>query len=131
MEVDAACIGPSHARIVPEDNVAITLRFKDGSLASILYLSNGARGFNRERCEVHAELRSGVWQDFRHIKLVRDLRLPRIHRSWLFPKKGYKEELDAFFATALQPDSPTIEWLPGQIDASLATISATKRMQSK
>lgn len=130
-EIDAACIGSSNTRIVPEDNVAITLRFKDGSLGSILYLSNGARGFSRERCEVHAEARSGVWQDFRYVKLVNDLRLPKTYRSWLFPRKGYKEELDAFFAAVNQTDSPTIEWLPGQLDASLATISATKRMQSK
>jgi len=129
VEVDAACIGSSDTRILPEDNVAITLRFKDGSLASILYLSNGARGFSRERCEVHAEARSGVWQDFRYVKLVNDLRLPKTYRSWLFPKKGYKAELDAFFAAANQTDSPTIEWLPGQIDASLATINATKRIQ--
>jgi predicted dehydrogenase/threonine dehydrogenase-like Zn-dependent dehydrogenase len=124
--VDAACIGPSHGRVVAEDNVAITICFRDGSLASILYLSNGARGFNRERCEIHAELKSAVWQDFRQVKLVKDLGLPRIHRSWFFPRKGYKEELNAFFATALQPDSPTIDWLPGQLDASLATISALK-----
>jgi predicted dehydrogenase/threonine dehydrogenase-like Zn-dependent dehydrogenase len=124
--VDATCIGPSDARIIPEDNVAITLRFKDGSLASILYLSNGARGFSRERCEVHAELQSAVWQDFRQIKLVRDLGLPSVNRSWLLPKKGYKEELDAFFAAALKADSPKAEWLTGQLDASLATVSAAK-----
>ncbi|GAI27092.1 unnamed protein product, partial [marine sediment metagenome] len=79
----------------------------------------------------NAELKSAVWQDFRQVRLVRDLRLPRIHRSWLFPKKGYKEELHAFFEAARRTDLVRAEWLPGQLDASLATISATKRMQSK
>lgn len=129
-EVGARCVGASTAMIIPEDNVEITLRFKDGSIANIFYISNGARGFGRERCEAHAELRSAVWEDFRYVKFVKDLGLPRTYRNWFFPQKGYKEELDLFFAAIKQTGSLEIEWLPGQLDASLATIKAAECVRS-
>jgi len=37
------------------DNVSITLGFEDGSFGTILYLSNGAKNFPKERIEVFAE----------------------------------------------------------------------------
>jgi len=127
--IEAISVGPSDTTIVPEDNVAITLRFEDGSLASVLYLSNGARGFSRERCEIHSESRSAVWEDFRYVKLVKDLGLPKIYRKRLFPKKGYQQELDAFFAATAQTNPSETEWLQTQIDSSLAAIKAAKCIQ--
>jgi predicted dehydrogenase/threonine dehydrogenase-like Zn-dependent dehydrogenase len=129
-DIDAVCVGSSDTRIVQEDNVAITLSFEDGSLGSILYLSNGARGFCRERCEIHADNRSGVWEDFRRVKFVKDLGLARNHRNWVFPKKGYKEELDAFFTAIQKTGISEIEWLPSQLDSSLAAIRAAKCIHS-
>ena len=131
VKVDAVCIGASDTRVIPEDNVSITLRFNDGSLASILYLSNGAKGFNRERCELHAEERSAVWKDFKYVKLVNNLRFPKTYRNWFLGKKGYEEELDAFFNAAIQPEPRKMEWLTGQLDTSAAAIKAAKCIQVK
>jgi predicted dehydrogenase len=83
IEVDARCVGPSKTKIIPEDNSEILLRFEDGSIANIFYLSNGAKGFSRERCEAHADERSAVWEDFRTVKLVKNLGLPKTHRKLL------------------------------------------------
>ena len=124
--VEARCLGHHNSSIVPEDNVAIFLRFEDGSMAHILYISNGARGFSRERCEVHADACSAVWKDFRYVKLMKDLGLARVHRNWFFPKKGYKEELDIFFSAVMNPNLAKCEWLPGELDASLAAIRSVK-----
>jgi predicted dehydrogenase len=129
--VDAKCLGPSNTRSISEDNVIITLDFEDGTLAVISYISNGAKGFSRERCEAHADARSGVWEDFRSVKLVKDLGLPKTHRKRLFPNKGYQQELDAFFTAAKQPGSHEIEWLPAQLDSSLAAIRAAKYVRSE
>jgi predicted dehydrogenase/threonine dehydrogenase-like Zn-dependent dehydrogenase len=129
VKVDAVCIGASDTRIIPEDNVSITLHFNDGSLASILYLSNGAKGFSRERCEIHTDNHSAVWEDFKRVKLVKDLSLARSNRNWLYLKKGYKEELDAFFTATIKKDAVKNDWLSGQLDASFAAISAAKCLQ--
>lgn len=121
IEASSRCIGESKTKIIREDNVEIALRFEDGSIANILYISNGARGYCRESCEVHSESRSAVWEDFRYVKLVDDLNLPKTHRSILFHEKGYKEELEAFFS-ALR--SSKTDWFYSQIDSSLNSIKA-------
>lgn len=123
--VDARCVGPSKTSIIPEDNAEILLGFEDGSIANIFYLSNGARGFGRERCEVHAEKRSAVWEDFKFLKFVNDLGFPKTYRNRFFQKKGYAEELDLFFET-IMAKTAEIQWLNGQIDASFAAIRAAK-----
>lgn len=127
--VGATCIGSSHTSIIPEDNVAITLHFRDSSLATILYLSNGARGFNRERCEIHAEGRSAVWKDFRYVQTVKELGFTKKYRHRFFPRKGYKEELDSFFKSITEHDPRGMDWLPGQTDASIAAIKAKRCIQ--
>lgn len=124
VETHATCIGPSKTRAIPEDNALISLRFEDGSLASVLYLSNGARGFQRERCEIHSEGRSAIWRDFKYLKLAKDLGFPRTHRCWISPGKGYEEELEAFFNAASEKGPAPLDWLTGQIDSSLASIKA-------
>ncbi len=91
-------------------------------MANILYLSNGAKGYSRERCEVHAEAKSAVWEDFRYVKLVNNLNFPNTYRTWLFHQKGYKEELDAFFAAIQGTDSSS--WLEPQLDVSLTSVKA-------
>jgi len=39
----------------PPDNVTITLRFEDGSVGNILYLTNGSRAYPKERVEVFVD----------------------------------------------------------------------------
>ncbi|MCI5225313.1 MAG: oxidoreductase [Candidatus Electrothrix sp. AX2] len=129
-EATSRYIGESNTKIIREDNVEIALRFEDGSIANILYISNGARGYCRESCEVHSESKSAVWKDFRYVKLVEDLKFPKVHRSILFHEKGYKEELDAFFAVLKSSDDTLlskIDWLPSQINSSLNSIIAVTK----
>ena len=109
--------------------MTINLSFEDGTIAVINYVSNGAKGFGSERCEVHCDGKSAVWEDFRFVKLVKNLGFPKYYRNRIILKKGYREELDAFFHQIKQKTSSKIEWLPGQLDASLAAIKAARCVQ--
>jgi len=131
IEVDARCVGYSKTSIIPEDNSEISLRFEDGSIANIFYLSNGARSFGRERCEIHAEQRSAVWEDFRYVKLYKDIGFPKTYRNLIFMKKGYQEELDLFLSAIKESDLYEHEWLPSQLDGSLSTIKAAECISSQ
>jgi predicted dehydrogenase len=65
LEVRAACIDTNNAKLRPEDSVAINLKYQDGSLGCIQYLSLGTPEFPKERCEVYADDSMGVMDDFR------------------------------------------------------------------
>ena len=127
--VEAKRLGSSQTRFIAEDNVTMNLSFEDGTIAVINYVSNGAKGFGNERCEVHGDGKSAVWEDFKLVKLVKDLGFAKVYRNRIKPKKGYREELDAFLNQVKQKDSIKIEWLPGQLDASLAAIRAAGCLQ--
>lgn len=50
------------------DTTSLTLRFADGSLATIHYFANGHRSFPKERIEVFQEGRIYVLDNFRQLK---------------------------------------------------------------
>lgn len=129
ISVEASCVGGTTTKMIPEDNAQILLRFTDGSIGDILYLSNGARGFSRERCEIHTATRSAVWEDFRYVKLVKDLKRPKTFRSRFSANKGYSAELDMFFE-AVRNGSSINAWSARQLDASWAAIKAAKTIGS-
>jgi predicted dehydrogenase len=49
------------------DTVSVTLRFVDGSLASLLYLANGSKAFPKERLEIFAAGRVLQLDNFRRL----------------------------------------------------------------
>jgi predicted dehydrogenase len=75
-------LGRHPAMPVSDDKVSLTLEFADGSVATILYLANGNKGFPKERIEVFAagrvlqldnflKLRGWGWPGFSKMNLWR------------------------------------------------------------
>jgi predicted dehydrogenase/threonine dehydrogenase-like Zn-dependent dehydrogenase len=77
------------------DNVVCSLRFSDGSQATISYLANGDRSYSKERIEVFGGGSAAVLEDFRRLELVRKGK-KRMFRSLLRQDKGHRGELEAF-----------------------------------
>lgn len=78
--VSAVGMGRSPGVQNPEDKVAFTLRFADGSFGTVHYLANGNKAFPKERLEVFAagrilqldnfrKLRGFGWNGFSHMNL--------------------------------------------------------------
>ena len=82
------------------DNVICSLRFANGSQATITYLANGDKSFSKERLEVFGGGRVAVLEDFRRLELIHHGR-KKIFRSHLRADKGHHAELQAFI-TAIQ-----------------------------
>lgn len=74
ISVDVQCLGGSGAGYMREDNVHVTLGFTDGSVATVLYLSNGAKAFPTETIDVSCENRSARLTDFRTLETGRGMR---------------------------------------------------------
>ncbi|HWR34484.1 MAG TPA: bi-domain-containing oxidoreductase [Clostridia bacterium] len=89
----------------PPDNVAVTIRFANGSLGTVNYVSTGDRVFSKERVEVMGRNRVAVLDDFRQLELVRDGRSKSI-KSRLRQDKGHQGEWQAFASACKGGVSP-------------------------
>jgi len=95
VRVFASSIASQDSRVVPEDSVAITIDYADGSLATIQYLAHGASSVSKERVEVHADGITALLDDYRTTSFYGTKRPPVKGAQ----DKGFDSELVAFFKT--------------------------------
>lgn len=86
-----------------QDNLALTLTFADGSVASLLYAANGDRALPKEYLEVYCQGKVAVLRDYREVALIASGR-EKIKR-FASQDKGHRAEMDAFLQ-ALSQGSP-------------------------
>lgn len=72
------------------DNVAVALKFADGSLANLLYLTNGDRSIPKEFFEVFCQGAIARLHDFRTLELARN---GKIQKFKSMQDKGHRREL--------------------------------------
>jgi predicted dehydrogenase/threonine dehydrogenase-like Zn-dependent dehydrogenase len=103
---DSVSLGKVPGIPIAEDKVSITLRFDDGSMATIHYLANGHKSFPKERLEVFAggrilqldnyrKLKGFGWPNFKKLNLWRQ-------------NKGQNACVDAFVRAVMQQDPAPI-----------------------
>jgi len=85
-----AAIGLPDGAQYTSDNIAVTLKFADGSVANLLYLANGDRSIPKEYFEVFCQGAIARLEDFRTLELVRG---GRIQKFKSVQDKGYRREL--------------------------------------
>ena len=69
VRVYASAISSQNREVRNADSVSITIDYADGSVGTILYLANGAKGMAKEYCEVFGGGRSAIMNDFREVTL--------------------------------------------------------------
>jgi len=124
VSMDVRCLGGSAAGYLREDNVHVTLGFADGSLATVMYLSNGSKAFPGEVIEVACENRSARLVDFRRLESGHGLRR-RTQRLWRGSAKGVDAQIDAFLASVkgkVQGDRA------GYLESSALVIDIAERL---
>ncbi len=72
------------------DNVAVTLKFADGSVANLLYLANGDRSIPKEFFEVFCQGAIARLHDFRALELARN---GKVQKFKSLQDKGHRREL--------------------------------------
>jgi predicted dehydrogenase/threonine dehydrogenase-like Zn-dependent dehydrogenase len=78
-----------------QDNLAVTLTFRSGSLATIIYVANGDKHAGKERIEAFSGGRIAVLDDFRSLELRRDGKTETV-RGRGPTDKGHAAECQAF-----------------------------------
>jgi len=124
----ARAVGGDDESIFRYENAAITIRFADGSIGTIVYVSQGASSFSKERLEVFGGEATGVIEDFRRLELVRSGRR-KTHRNWLGQDKGHKAEWIAFIE-AIRQGSPTPVPFEDYLLTTLCTFQAVESLRT-
>ncbi len=97
----ATCIRSENQNIKNEDNTVLTINYKDGSVANLIYLANGDKSLPKEYCEVFCGGKTAVLDDFKKVKLFNNGKVKTLRFSG---EKGHKEEID-FFIKCLRGDA--------------------------
>lgn len=116
IEVFAHGIGGPTAEL--HDTVTITVRYRQGSIASINYFATGDRSFPKERVEVFGGGTVGVLDDFRRLTISRNGRRRQVRR--FSQDKGFDQEIAAFLAAVKGQTAAPIP-----LDALVSTTRAT------
>jgi predicted dehydrogenase len=108
------------------DDVQVTLRYSDGSVATISYLTNGHPRFPKETFEVSGGGRSARLDNFRR-GTVWSGRRRQIRRSLGAPDKGQPAEIEAFLGS-VRTGGPMPIALGSLVATTQATIAAGASM---
>ncbi len=123
--VTANSIATDRADMVAEDSVVVTIAYADGSLATIQYLAEGHRLLAKERCEVFADGRSAVIEDFRRTRFYGGGRNLRGKQD-----KGFDEELRRFLAVCKDGGLWPILW-PEIVATHRVCFAALRSLRGK
>lgn len=111
-----------------DDNIAATLTFQDGSIATITYVSNGDRSYSKERFEVFVQGRIAILDDFKELKIVQNGR-QRTCKTRLRIDKGHRGEWMSF-AEAIRAGGPNPIDVRSLMNSTLATFALVRACAS-
>lgn len=94
VRVFAERISGSNRTALNSDNVVVTLKFDDGSIADITYSASGDRAYSREQVEIFCENTTVVSRDFRETRFFRSGKKQAF--KTVSQQLGYAEELAHF-----------------------------------
>jgi predicted dehydrogenase len=124
--VYAVGYGAPKLPVQARDNVAIELTFLNGSIGTILYVSDGSARVPKERIEAFSGDRTAILDDYRALELFEPAgkRRAREQRQ----EKGHQQEVVAFLRAVEQGEPPVP--LQELANVSLATLAAVESLRT-
>lgn len=92
VKVFAESISTDNQKVTADDNIAVVVKFSDGSVGNLTYLANGDKALPKEQIEVFCAGNIGVINDFRDGVFYKDSKATNLKSSG----KGHKQEVEAF-----------------------------------
>jgi predicted dehydrogenase/threonine dehydrogenase-like Zn-dependent dehydrogenase len=106
VSVFAESISTANRQMTSDDNVAIIVKFENGSVGNLVYLANGDKSMPKEKIEVFGAGNVGVINDFKYGNFYRNNRTRKLRSSG----KGHKEEIDFFLNAVKTGDESPISF---------------------
>jgi len=94
MRVHAERIGGDNRSVINNDNIAVTMKFHEGTVANLTYAASGDKAYSREKLEIFCEGNTIVSEDYRISK--RHFRGKTETFKTHGQKIGYQEEIKHF-----------------------------------
>jgi polar amino acid transport system substrate-binding protein len=104
VKVSAESIIAQNDKFLNQDNVIISIKFANGSVGTLTYVSNGDTSLPKERLEVFCGGIAFVIQDFRNLMIYSNGKEAKIDCLG----KGHREEVDAFMEAIQNSSSDPI-----------------------
>jgi len=86
-------INPKTKNISPRDNVVVTLKYKEGSICTLIYTALGDKSYPKESLEIYFDNKIIIMNDYKSLKGY-GIKMANINSK--FSNKGHYEELIAF-----------------------------------
>jgi polar amino acid transport system substrate-binding protein len=91
-KVYADCIQTNNNTIKSDDNIAIILKFKDGSVGNLTYVANGDKSLPKEHIEIFSAGKVAIINDFHNAQFYSANKSKTLKSSG----KGHQQEVQAF-----------------------------------
>jgi polar amino acid transport system substrate-binding protein len=92
VKVYAECISTDNSAAKADDNIAIIVKFSDGSVGNLTYVANADKALAKEHLEIFGAGKAGVIEDFRSGVVYKDNKEEKLKLSG----KGQKQEVQTF-----------------------------------
>lgn len=127
--VSIQCSGVSFdgGQYLSDDNVQITMRLRDGSVASLVYVACGGAGLAKETMEIHTGGVSFTLYDYTKAEMYRAGTVKKLYSGT--QDKGHKAELKAF-VTLPADDMRMIEITDAAFAATKATLAIVESLKT-
>ncbi|MCB9121226.1 MAG: bi-domain-containing oxidoreductase [Caldilinea sp.] len=127
VEVSATALAPKTQHVLAGDNVSATLRYADGSVATLLYTALGSTELNKEYMEVFVDGKVLALDDYMALHVYG---MPSANWNANMQQKGHFEELQEFarFVAADMAGAASIRALAETMEISyrIATVDECK-----
>jgi polar amino acid transport system substrate-binding protein len=94
--------------VINNDNIVISLKFRDGSVGNLTYSASGAKAYSRERLEVFCEGQTLVLEDFRESERHGSGKTERFKTTG--QEMGHREELQHFVNCVADKEEPLVSF---------------------
>lgn len=128
VQVSATRLQPPQGVEADEDNLAITVTYEDGSIATLHYLTHGGSQTPKERLEVLGGNCTLVMDNFETLTLYEGDKKPAVSKGF-GNNKGQKQQMDAFVEALLAGKAMPIS-LSSLVETTRLTILAVEAAKS-
>lgn len=122
VSVFAESVTTDNSVTAPYDNIAVVVKFRNGSVGNLMYVANGDSALAKERIEISGGGCSAVINDFRDGLLYRNGKTIKLESHG----KGHREEVQKFFDSLVKGNESPLSFR----SACLTTITTFRIIDS-